>query len=207
MATRFEPLAALLAQHEYFAGNVADRVLGGYNITNADTTLYGDFAEQLNGLVFGEPGHDPNPVADAYEPYAAAMREAFPELGDFAPFNPPTSYYNAMEAALRALEQVDGDLADGAARFHAALAELEFETPVGHIALDANRSAVGRAVASQFTIDAEGQLIPVNFHRIDGVEQTYNGYFAPDSPEPGQDGPECVAGDPPAWALASGSGG
>jgi hypothetical protein len=41
-----------------------------------------------------------------------------------------------------------------------------------------------------------------SFRRIDNVEQTYNGCFTPDSPEPGRDSPACVAGNPPPWALA-----
>lgn len=203
MATHFEPLGALLTGHELFAGNIAERVIASWHTFVSDTTLYSDFADRLDGLVHGEPGHDPNPIGEAYERYATMMSEVFPEYGAVARFNPPLSYYNAMESALRALENVDGDLSRGQARFQQALADLEFEGPGGLLKLDQNRSLIGRAVASRLIIGEEGELLPVNFHRIDGVEQTYNGYFTPDSPEPSQAGPECVAGDPPHWALTS----
>ena len=70
------------------------------------------------------------------------------------------------------------------------------------VAVDENRSAIRRAFASRFAVDEEDLLVPVTLHRLDGVEKTYNGYFTPADPELTQDGPPCVEGNPPPWALA-----
>ena len=203
VATHNPPLDALLDAHPFFSGDVADGVIAGFITLDSNTTGYSELAPQLEGIVFPEPAHDPLPSGPAYELYAFLMRDHFPEREvEVIPFAPGTSYYTAVESVLLAYESVAGDLSDGQEKFQQALSDLRFDSPVGPVELDENRNAIGRAVASRLVIDDERLLQPENVHRIDGVEQTYNGYFTSDSPEPSLEGPECVAGDPPSWAVA-----
>lgn len=202
----FEALTALLS-HPSFAGNVADRVIGGVLTFSPDLSVHTDLADRLEGVVYAEPGHDPNPIGEVFQRYESSFDTSFPDLAGSADFNPIMGFYNPMEAVLRALEAVDGDLANGQERFREALAALEFEAPNGVVRLDENRQAIGQVFLSRLGVVQEGedagQLFPETFRRINGVEQNYNGYFTSDSPEPSQTEPACVAGDPPPWATPS----
>lgn len=106
-----------------------------------------------------------------------------------------------MAAVVEALEQVGGDLSDGQRRFQAALARVELpDAPSGPVRLDERRQAIAPAYLARFERQDDGSFAGLPFRTIANVEQTFGGYFTPDSPPPGRDSPECRRGNPPAWA-------
>ena len=102
-----------------------------------------------------------------------------------------------MEAVLRGLEAVDGDLSDDQARFQAALARVEFDAPNGHVRLDGNRQLIGPNYIQRVTKSQNG-LTWRTQQKLDDVEPTFNGYFRSSAPL-GRETITCRRGDPPAW--------
>jgi hypothetical protein len=90
-----------------------------------------------------------------------------------------------MAATAEALAAVRGDLSGDGARFMAALARVELPSPFGSIRLDGSRRAVA-------PVSSTG--------RIQGVEHTFNGYFAAGDPPPSRTTPACRRAQPPPWA-------
>jgi hypothetical protein len=105
-----------------------------------------------------------------------------------------------MEAVLKALERVNGDLSDGERRFMAALAKVELDAPNGHVRLDAHRQAIAPNYLNRLELNPKGQLAVRTFETVPAVEQTFGGLFSPTSPPPGRTNPPCKRGTPPAWA-------
>jgi hypothetical protein len=135
--------------------------------------------------------------------YAGEFTTAFPELADTAVAGGhfyDIDYHNAMEAVLRALEAVDGDLTDGGARFRAELAETDLEAPSGRLALDETRQAIVPIYLSRVEADAEGNLVFRTFRTIEDVDPTVGGILGPTDPPPDRTHPACEPGDPPPWA-------
>jgi hypothetical protein len=106
-----------------------------------------------------------------------------------------------MNAVLGALEAVEGDLSNGQRRFQAELSRLELDAPNGRLRLDGNRQAIGPNYLQRFEEDEQGNPAVRTFRVLENVEQTFNGYFAPDSPPSGPAEPQCVVGNPPAWTT------
>ncbi len=105
--------------------------------------------------------------------YVEAYRAAFPENERFpTPSLFGVGYYNATLAALAALDEVDGDLSDGQARFMEALSNLELQTPLGLVTLNENRQATGTVFVNEVVEGPDGNLINRNVARVDGVTQT-----------------------------------
>jgi branched-chain amino acid transport system substrate-binding protein len=104
-----------------------------------------------------------------------------------------TGYYNATMAALKALEEVDGDLSDGQAKFRAALSGLELDAPNGTITLDDNRQAVGSVFITEVRENEDGELYNTFVSKVDGVTQTLG--MTPEEFRaiglPGRDTPAC----------------
>jgi hypothetical protein len=113
-------------------------------------------------------------------------------------------YSIAMEAGLQGLETVAGDISDGQQRFQAALAATELESPIGPIRLDERRQGIGRNYLFTLEPGADGKLAWMPLRSVENVEQTFNGYFAPGDPPPGQETIECRSSDPPPWTRAAG---
>jgi branched-chain amino acid transport system substrate-binding protein len=156
-------------------------------------------------------------IAGGSEPYESEnrawvrMREEFgsrfpgilPPRSVPAEFPIALAYRNAAEAALEALEQVDGDLSEGEARFMAALARLSLETPTGTIRLDRNRQAITPAYLTRVGVDGDAKPVLRTVRVVPGVEQTFNGYFTGSTPPPNATSPACRRATPPRWAAGS----
>jgi branched-chain amino acid transport system substrate-binding protein len=179
-----------------FRGPPADWLLGGVETTNFPPDE--DVAELLLGVAVSGPADAESP---AWASFVDALHEEFPEQiaqsAETAVFG--MGYYTAMEAVLRALEAVEGDLSGGQTRLQSALSRLELDAPNGRIRLDANRQAIGPNYVQRFERDAQGNVIGRTFRVVEGVEQTFNGYFAANSPPSGPTEPQCVVGNPPPW--------
>jgi branched-chain amino acid transport system substrate-binding protein len=102
-----------------------------------------------------------------------------------------------MEAVLTALEAVEGDLSDEK-RFQATLARVTLDAPNGRIRLDSNRQAIAPNYLRKVTKTPSGLRMRTH-DTLDGVEQTFNGYFG--SAEPlRRDTIACLPASPPTWA-------
>jgi branched-chain amino acid transport system substrate-binding protein len=126
---------------------------------------------------------------------------ALPPLG--APDTVFLAYYDAAEAAVQALERVGGDLSDGGRSFRAALGQLVLRSPTGPIRLDAARQAVARGYLGRVGLDGAGKPVLRPLRVLDGVEQTFNGYFTRSTPGPSRTSPACRRAKPPPWAVGS----
>jgi branched-chain amino acid transport system substrate-binding protein len=102
--------------------------------------------------------------------------------------------YNAMNAVLKALDTVHGDLGDGR-RFRNALGQLTLDAPEGRITLDSHR----QAVLSNYLLQVGSGGLLHTIRVLRDVEQTYSGYLS-EAPEPSATTPVCKAGPIPAWA-------
>jgi branched-chain amino acid transport system substrate-binding protein len=149
-------------------------------------------------VVGGNLALSPTPTESAY---VAAFTKAFPSIPAAAALNPVSvPYRDGVEAALEALERVDGDLSDGGELLMDALAHVRLESPLGRIHLDRNRQGVGPTYLSQVGTDAQGKPAIRTMRVVREVEQTFGGYFEPDDPPPSRTSPACKQGNPPPWA-------
>ena len=138
--------------------------------------------------------------------YVDEFDTAFPALGQAAASADhlfDIDYFNAMEAVMRALEAVRGDLSDGSSRFLQALSEVRLDAPNGPIELDDRLQAIVPIYLSRVEEDEQGNLVYRTFRRIDGVDQTYGGAVRMTTPTPDRTQPVCRHGDPPPWAAAT----
>jgi YVTN family beta-propeller protein len=175
-------------------GKLADLLIGSILMTVAP--IPETLGERLEGVVLGAPDDTETPAAKAA---ASRFARAFPGLADLGYFFFGSFYTDHMEAVLRALEAVDGDLTDDQRRFQTALASLELDTPTtGHIRLDKRRQAIGSNYLIQFGYE-NGRLTYETLSVVEDVEQTFNGYFRPDDPLPMTNEIECKHGKPPPW--------
>jgi hypothetical protein len=168
-------------------------------VVEVEPTTLRELGARLQGVVIADS--QPSPPD---ERYAADLTQAFPEVTPLAVTVFGIAYYMAMAAVLQALETVDGDLSDGQSRFQTALAKVELDDVNGRYRLDEHRNAIGPSFLSRVENGPNGLQLKRPFHVTQDVEQTFNGYFTPNSPEPSATQPECKHGDPPPWAAAGG---
>ncbi|MEO1089782.1 MAG: ABC transporter substrate-binding protein [Pseudomonadota bacterium] len=113
-----------------------------------------------------------NPAPE-WQAYVKAYQDAFPEDERFpTPSLFGVGYYNATLAAIAGLNAVGGDLSDGQAKFHEALANLQLETPLGVVTLNENRQATGTVFVNEVVQGDDGSLSNKMVARMDGVNQT-----------------------------------
>jgi len=179
--------------------NLADKVVGG--ALSANLEVIGSQANRFVGVAYGAnvPGvvGPPTPGQRAWNRYVREYSTSFPEFKALAASGFPIFHTVSMEAVLRGLEAVDGDLSDDQARFQAALARVEFDAPNGHVRLDGNRQLIGPNYIQRVTKSQNG-LTWRTQQKLDDVEPTFNGYFRSSAPL-GRETITCRRGDPPAW--------
>ncbi len=152
----------------------ADTNLIGGTIMADQTVLTsrGRAKEALIGTPTSGALAEDNPAPEWVE-YVEAYRAAFAESDRFpSPSLFGVGYYIATLAALAALDEVDGDLGEGQARFHDALANLELDTPLGVVTLNENRQATGTVFVNEVMEGPDGNLVNRMVARVDGVTQT-----------------------------------
>jgi branched-chain amino acid transport system substrate-binding protein len=158
-------------------------------------TSRGRAKDALIGTPTSGPLADDNPDA-AWQDYVAAYQAAFPEADRFpSPSLFGVGYYIATLAAIDALNEIDGDLSDGQAKFHAALADDPLDTPLGQVSLNENRQASGSVFINEVVDDGAGGLKIEFKARVDDVTQTL-GMTADEFRAmglPSRDTPDCAA--------------
>jgi branched-chain amino acid transport system substrate-binding protein len=110
---------------------------------------------------------------EGWQAFVKKYQDSFPADERFpTPSLFGVGYYNATMAALKALEEVDGDLSDGQKKFQAALSEVELDAPNGKITLDENRQAIGTVFITEVRENEDGELYNTFVSKVDGVTQT-----------------------------------
>jgi branched-chain amino acid transport system substrate-binding protein len=152
------------------AGGTAPLIGGSITV---DQTVLGTQGKQRD-YVIGTPAA--GPIADNAEgpawkkfvdDYKAAYKDGFPSPSLFA-----QGYYIEAMAMLAALDKVKGDLSDNQAKFRAALATLELDTPTGKVKLDKNRQAIADNYLTEVAKADDGHLYNKVVKVIPAVNQT-----------------------------------
>jgi branched-chain amino acid transport system substrate-binding protein len=152
------------------AGGTAPLIGGSITV---DQTVLGTQGKQRD-YVIGTPAA--GPIADNAEgpawkkfvdAYKAAYKDGFPSPSLFA-----QGYYIEAKAMLTALDKVKGDLSDNQAKFRAALATLELDTPTGKVKLDKNRQAIADNYLTEVAKADDGHLYNKVVKVIPAVNQT-----------------------------------
>ncbi|MEJ8571509.1 ABC transporter substrate-binding protein [Microbaculum marinum] len=129
-----------------------------------------------------------------WQAFVKAYQDAFPPDKRFAgPSLLATNYYNAAKAVFEGLNQVDGDLSDGHAKFRDALQNMVLDAPNGEIRLDENRQAIGTNFVTEVVEDKDGNLVSQVVKVVPNVNQTL-GLPADEFAKiglPSRDVPEC----------------
>jgi branched-chain amino acid transport system substrate-binding protein len=159
--------------NQYQQAGADTNLIGGTIM--ADATVLGSRGRARDALI-GTPtsgAFAPDNPDPAWQEYVAAYQAAFPADQRFeTPSLFGVGYYVATLAALQALDEVEGDLSGGQARFMQALAGLELVSPLGTISLNENRQATGSVFVTEVVEGADGNLQSVFRARQDGVNQT-----------------------------------
>jgi len=196
---------AFVKQYGQLRGNLSDDIMGGIFMT--DPVILKELGSQVEGVVTAgmTAGDSQEP---AYLEYADALGAAYPDLEGTASSVFAYGYYTAMEAVAQGLEQVDGDLSGDQGEFRDALTNLELDAPLGTIKLDENRQAIMDNFLQQIVADNNGDGVPdvKTIKTIPQVDQTFAGFFSPDTPSPDRTNPECKEATPPPWTKQGGGG-
>jgi branched-chain amino acid transport system substrate-binding protein len=189
---------AFVKQYGQLGGNLADRIIGGVFMT--DPVIHKELKERVVGVVTAGMTSGDSQEA-AYLEYAEALAKAYPPLEGTGASVFAYGYYTAMQAIVQALEEVDGDLSDGHANFRETMSSMTLDAPLGEVTLDENRQAIMDNFLQQIVADATGDGVPdvKTIKRIEDVDQTFAGFFSPETPSPDRDNPECKTGTPPPW--------
>jgi branched-chain amino acid transport system substrate-binding protein len=196
---------AFVKQYGQLRGNLSDKIMGGIFMT--DPVILKELGDQVVGVVTaGMTAGDSQ--ESSYLDYANGLGEAYPDLEGTASSVFAYGYYTAMEAIAQGLEQVDGDLSGNHEAFNDALANLELDAPLGTIKLDENRQAIMDNFLQQIVKDNTGDGVPdvKTIKTIPDVDQTFAGFFSPETPSPDRTNPECKTADPPPWTQQGGGG-
>jgi branched-chain amino acid transport system substrate-binding protein len=194
-ATRPETVVALAKGVRQLRGNISRKLFG------SGILIYerlGPLGNRVRGLVSS------GPFVVAASPALTKHRKdfarAFRRLRGFAGNVFDVFYFDAMNATLKALDTVHGDLSEGERRFMAALGDVELDSAYGHIALDSRHQAVApNYLARRTGVGAKVPTLPA-FRTVPDVERTFGGYFKPTDPPPSRTAPACVKRTPPPWA-------
>jgi branched-chain amino acid transport system substrate-binding protein len=198
-------LAAGVSQYVSFLERYAERRpdLARHLVAGAilfyDPEVFQRLGPRMHGVVAAGPfPFEPTPALQAY---AGSFGRAFPSIPIESAFGPVAfPYRDGVEAVLVALEEIEGDLSADGKRFREALGRLTLDSPLGRIRLDANRQAIAPIYLSQVQIDRRGRPSFRTLRVLEGVEQTFGGYFRPGDPPPSRTAPACRARTAPPWA-------
>lgn len=109
--------------------------------------------------------------SNAWKEFTRIYRERYPnstETPSIFAFN----YYVNTKAALLALQEADGDLADGQRAIREALVALSLETPAGPVSLDENRQAIANNLIIEIVLGKDKRLHQKVVKTVTGVDQT-----------------------------------
>ncbi len=148
------------------AGGKAPMVGGSITV---DQTVLGAKAQIPEDYIIGTPSA--GPIADsntepAWLEFVDAYKAKFPD-GLPSPSLFAHGYYINTLAALKALEEVNGDLSGGEKKFMEALSKLKFDTPTGPVSLDGNRNGIANQYVTVVAKKDDGTL----YNKVQSVTQ------------------------------------
>lgn len=167
-------------------GGDAVNFLNQYQQAGGDANLIGG-SIMVDGTVLNSKGSakdaligtpSSGPQADTWDDpkwreYVKAYQDAFPPDQRFpSPSLLGTGYYNATNAAVACLNEVNGDLSDGHEAFRSCLSTLKLDAPNGAITLDENRQAIGTNFVIEVVEAEDGNLTTEMKSKIENVNQT-----------------------------------
>ena len=208
-----------------YVARIANRGIDGVFMSNGDFnsnrffTAYGRLHPHLAGRVLTTTGMVLPPRTDRMvgvvtawfgpaQPtaslvhYAHAFAKAFPGVQGGTDFGADIFYYDAMSAALQALEKAHGDVSGGERRLMAALAKVKLHSPVGLVRLDRDRQAIEPNYLLKVEKTADGKFVMPTFRVIPNVQQSFGGYFHVNEPPASWTYPTCHRANPPPWARS-----
>jgi len=195
-------LISFINQYEQQRGEVdTDRMLG--NVFWDDPLVLEEVGAKLIGGVTSAMTAADSTEAPVEE-YINGLREAYgDEIAGAGPSVFTYGYYTATVALIKGLEAVNGDIADHAP-LQESLAGVTLtgdEAPYGDVELDENRQAISDVYLKRIVEDSDGDGVPnvETFRRIPDVEQTFGGFFTPESSAPDRNNPRCEEGQAPPW--------
>jgi len=101
-----------------------------------------------------------------------AYQDAWPPEKRFpGPSLCAVNYYDETQATLQALDQVNGDLSDGQAKFRAALASLSLDAPNGTMKLDEIIRPSARVLLPKLLRTKNGDLVSKVVKVVPNVDQ------------------------------------
>jgi branched-chain amino acid transport system substrate-binding protein len=159
-----------LNQYQQAGGNA--KLFGGtIMIDQTILSSKGKAKEALIGTAsassFGDTSDDPK-----WQAFVKAYKDSWPPEKRFpSPSLCAVHYYDETDAALLALDKVNGDLSDGHKKFREALATLMLDAPNGQIKLDENRQAIGTTFVTEVVRDSNGDLVSKVVQVVPNVDQ------------------------------------
>lgn len=153
------------------AGGKAKLIGGTILVDQTVLSSKGQAKQRLIGTPTGGPQADDWDNA-AWKDWVKTYQAAYtPDKRFPTPSLAATVYYNDVKAVFKALEQVNGDLSGGQAKFREALAKLELDTPTGKVKLDKNRNAIANTFITEVVEGADGNLVNKMVKVVENVAQ------------------------------------
>ena len=192
-------LISFLKQYEQQKGKIDPKKVMG-NVFFDDPLVLKEVGPRLVGAITAGPtaGDSTTPEAQAY---VKEIEAVYPEIAPLASSVFVYNYYNAAEALLQGLENVDGNIGGGQKELQNALKDIQLDAAYGQIELDDNRNGIADNYVKRIVADANNDGTPdvQTFRQIPAVDQTFGGFFSPETPAPDRENPECEKKDPPSW--------
>lgn len=160
-----------LNQYQQAGGN-AKLIGGSIMVDQTVLSSKGKAKDALVGTVAAGPQADTwdDPK---WQAFVKAYQAAWPPEKRFTgPSLCATNYYDATQAALLALDKVNGDLSGGQKNYRETLASLVLDAPNGQIKLDSNRQAIGTNFVTEAVKDQNGDLVSKVVKIVPNVSQT-----------------------------------
>jgi branched-chain amino acid transport system substrate-binding protein len=159
-----------LKQYVQFGGK-GTLIGGSITVDQSVLSTKGPLYQHVLGVVSGGPIADNNPDP-AWQKFVSDYKNKFGSEGLPSPSLFAHAYYLNTKAALLALQQVNGDLSNGQAKFKDALANLEFDTPTGHLKLDSHHQAISNVYVTIVDKKPDGTLYNRLVQTIPNVNET-----------------------------------
>jgi branched-chain amino acid transport system substrate-binding protein len=159
-----------LNQYQQAGGNA--KLFGG-SIMIDQTVLSskGKAKDALIGTVSASPYADSSDDPK-WQAFVKAYKDNWPADKRFAsPSLCAVNYYDETQAALQALDKVNGDLSDGHKKFRETLSNLILDAPNGQMKLDENRQAIGTSFVTEVVKDQNGDLVSKVVQVVPNVDQ------------------------------------
>jgi branched-chain amino acid transport system substrate-binding protein len=192
LGTALAPVRNFLVRYSKQNGEVSQRLVSSGGLVTDPSVL-----PLAKGVVMG--GQLPYQPTPAMKRYLTSFGKAFPQIPSAYALNSlALAYHDGVEAALQALERSGGD---GGEALQHALGRLRLRgSPGGPMRLDDRRQAIVPNYLTRVVLTPDGKPTVEKLRVVPNVEQTFGGYFTPQSSPRTRTSPACRKATPPPWA-------